>query len=236
MRKNALLASLFAVTVALTGCGFPKYANKRQIVNYVKDNIPEDAECVEELEDHVFRFESEDRDLEFDVWSTPGSINIDGAKLVYTNEYYIWSNYEDCVYLFYEDEIEDLMDDYDLQVEEESETMDCIKNFTFVIDNTLGDSDIERVNAFLGELRDIARTEREFEGSDFEMEFLIEILWWDDESDHYIRTAGNTNYKNRITADSTDEDIDIRNLRVTTQYLSNAIPQIYDGVLIEVMP
>ena len=100
----------------------------------------------------------------------------------------------------------------------------------FRIDHALG-----QPHRFLKDLRDLSKEEAQYHNKDYDFYFDITFLWidvWGGKKE-YIRTVGNSDYSNKIGPKTTDDELDVRKLGMSSQRLANVIPPVYNGVLIE---
>ena len=237
---NRMLAGCLCIFVMAGICGChlskPKPPKEKEVVKKVREMINEDIRLIDKVDDEKYIFASNKRDLDFEVNLHASTINIDGADFGYTGDYNFWNNYRYQVYAFYRDRIEQLMVDHGFTVSAQSDPdMPCIDSFTIAAYNWLEDKEIENINAFLKDLRDLSKEEAQYHNGDYEFDFEITFLWIDEWGGRkeYIRTSGNYNYSSKIGPQTTNEELDVRNLGVTSKRLGNVIPPVYNGVLIE---
>ncbi len=237
VRQKMIAASaLLILVLAATACT-PSHASKTQIAEHAAEVAKgEKVKLVEELDDDRYLFSSDERELQFEVWSTADTIIIDGADFGYTGEFTIRDNYEDMVSLCYEAEVLGLMQKYGFDSCERSEQYTAAREFRFCMTREYTSGDIDRVNAFLSELQGIMEREKLYHrdgGYDSISMYSFEVLWQSGESE-YIRTSGiNTSmYYTELYADGSS--IDIRDLTWTDMRQANVIPPVRDGYLIYV--
>lgn len=241
--KNGILSKVvtgvlcLSFLVGIGGCAKPKAPKKEDVVENVKGMIPEDVELVSQ-EGDKYIFKSTVRDLTFEVEPNAESVNIDGANFGYTGKYNYRNNYTESVYALYRERIEKLIADHGFEISEQSDPdMACIDSFTIAAYNWLSEDEIDNINDFCKELRELTKEEAQYHDGTYEFTFEVKFLWIDVWSGKvsYIRTVGNNDYSNKIGPDITDEEIDVRNLEMSNQTLSNVIPPVNNGVLIEIL-
>lgn len=226
------------VMIGICGCHLskPKPPKEKEVVEKVREMINEDIRLVEKVDDETYIFASNVRDLDFEINLHAGTVNIDGSDFGYTGDYNYRNNYRDQVYAFYLGRVRQLMEKHGFTASAQSDPdMPCIDSFTIAAYNWLETGEIENINDFQKDLRDLSKEEAQYHKGDYDFDFTITFLWidvWGGRKE-YIRTAGNYNYSNKIGPDTTDEELDVRNLRMTSNRLGNVIPPLYNGVLIE---
>ena len=241
--KNSVLSKIFtgvlclSVMVGVVGCVKPKEPTEEDVVKKIEEMIPEKIELVSH-EDDKYVFKSKVRDLTFEVEPHASTLNIDGADFGYTGDYSYGNTYTESVYAFYRERVEKIIADHGFEISAQSDPdMVCINSFTIAAYNWLSEDEIDNINDFCKDLRELTKEEAQYHDDPYDFTFEVEFLWidvWGGKAS-YIRTAGNYNYSNKIGPDITDEEIDVRNLRMTNMNLSNVIPPVYNGVLIEIL-
>ncbi len=235
-----IIAVWLCITVITGICGChlskPKPPKEKVVVEKVHEMINEDIRLVEKVDDENYIFASNVRDLEFELNLHAETVNIDGSDFGYTGDYSYRNNYREQVYAFYRERIEQLMKEHGFTASAQSDPdMPCIDSFTIAAYNWLETAEIENINDFLKDLRDLSKEDAQYHNGDYDFDFQITFLWidvWGGRKE-YIRTAGNYSYSNKIGPGTTDEELDVRNLRVTSNRLGNVIPPLYNGILIE---
>lgn len=247
----ALIGMAAFTVLFLTSCS-PKYAKEKEVVSYVMENVPEEVELVGKVEgeDHKWTFRCTNRDIVFTARTTADTVNIDGANFGYTGKYHIGMDYQDKVYSYYNDIMTDIMRKHRFLAENEtifsyekesddlmrsylsnSHTFGYCKEFNIVLNNNTYDWDYRYVDAFLDDVRkEIVQKEYDTTGTILDIRYEV-YLKIDD--DHYQRTGGtNSNYTSSIIP---DEEVHIRDtIRLTNMMLSNVIPPVNNGMLIEI--
>ena len=237
--KKILSELLFIlIMICINGCHLskPKPPKEADVTEKVHEMFDEDIRLVEKVDDETYIFASNVRDLEFEVNLHAGTVNIDGSDFGYTGNYRYHNDYRDKVYAFYRDRIEQIMEDHGFKASAQSDPdMPCIDSFTIAAYNWLSDKDIANINDFLKDLRDLSKEEAQYHNKDYDFYFDITFLWidvWGGKKE-YIRTVGNSDYSNKIGPKTTDDELDVRKLGMSSQRLANVIPPVYNGVLIE---
>ncbi len=241
--KNRVLSKIvtgllcLSVLVGIGGCTKPKSPTKEDVVAKVKEMIPEEIELVSQ-EGDKYTFRSTVRDITFEVEPNADTVNIDGSNFGYTGKFNYHNTYKESVYGFYRERVEQLIADHGFEVSAQSDPdMVCIDSFTIAAYNWLSEDEIDNINEFCKDLRELTKEEAQYHEDPYEFTFEVEFLWidvWGGKAS-YIRTVGNYNYSNKIGPDTTDEEIDVRNLPMSNNTLSNVIPPVYNGVLIEIL-
>ena len=239
--KYIKIITVLLLVPALAGiCGChlskPRPPKEKEVMEKIHEMINEDIRLVKKTDEEAYIFASNVRNLEFELNLHAETVNIDGSDFGYTGKYSYWNNYREQVYAFYRDRIEQLMKDHGFTASAQSDPdMPCIDSFTIAAYNWLETKEIENINDFLKDLRDLSKEEAQYHKGPYDFDFEITFLWidvWGDKKE-YIRTTGNYNYSNKIGPGTTDEELDVRNLGITSQRLGNVIPPVYNGILIE---
>ncbi len=224
------------MTVLCSGCR-PKYATENDVKTYAQNIVKgENIECVGEAEQHKFHFISKDRNLEFDVWSEAGTINIDGANFGYTGDYHINNDYLKNVNLYYEKRVYTLLKKYGFDNYRKSDDYYSLRILEFSLPEIMSMKEKENFDEFLAELKKIVIEENnkhtENIYNEYSAMYNVEV-WYKTPQGDYLRTLGlnNNNYSTDILPDDTVyklEDIPKSNMVV-----QNIIRPLRDGILIE---
>ncbi|MBO4609346.1 MAG: hypothetical protein J5696_05675 [Lachnospiraceae bacterium] len=179
------------------------------IVAGVREEIPEEIELVEQIDDDTYLFRSCVRDLEFEVDVEPARDPMFGS---YLGGYVYWNHYEALVYNLYVDRIEELIAEHGFEIGEiDTYDIPAYETISIFAHHPLEDEDIENINDFLSDLREIAREEQQYHIGDYIFQFNVEFFGYEDVTNTpgYPETIEKSYEAGVITADSSDEDLDI---------------------------
>ena len=239
--QKALLLTGCAVLAAQCCACMPKYATKKQVIEWVNERVNgEQFTCEDGTEKHTFIFKSQVRDLTFQASTSPGTISIDGSDFGYTGDYTIGSDYPDQVTAFYADRVFELMEQHGFTeyVLSEEDNFSGPRQFLFVMSDDYMSKDLDEVNAFLADLRKLTAQEAQYHSAEYKSYyendyalFSYELMYASPSG--YYRTSGPDNYQSDITA---GRELDVRTHHILdmTYAQSNVITPTYDGVLIYV--
>ena len=225
----------FALLAGGCSCSEPKPPKEKEVAVKIASLIPEKVELVSKAEDNTYTFRSQLRDLTFEVKPTADTLTLDGAVFGYSGKFNYRNNYWDQVYASYQGRIEKLIADHGFQIERKwKEDQPCISAVTIAASNRISEKEIDNINDFYRDLRDLAREEDKYH--DVENDFALEVrfVWidvWND-STNYIYTKGNYNYSTKIRSATSDDELDVRKLRID-EFQSAKLPTpLSNGVLI----
>ncbi len=234
--RKLLFVGIIGLTVLLTSCR-PKYADNSEINKYATNLVKgENIECVGETEKHKFHFQSKDRELAFDVWSSAGTINIDGANFGYTGDYHMHNNYRENVNLYYEKRVYDLLAHYGFTDYRKSENYYSVQHLEFSLPEVMNEKQKNNFDEFLAELKKIVLEEREKHTEDIYDEYTtmytVEV-WYKTPQGDYLRTLGlnASDYCTDILPDDTVYKLE--NIEKSNMVVQNILPPLRNGVLIE---
>ena len=235
--KTIFVLSLIVMILFISSCR-AKYADDSEIKKYAENLVKgENIECMGETEKHRFQFTSKDRNLTFEVWSSAGTVNIDGANFGYTGDYHMHSDYRENVNLYYEAKVYELLEHYGFNDYRKSEEYYSLRHLKFSLPEVMSVKQKENFDEFLAELKKIVIEEREKHTEDIYDEYTtmytIEV-WYKTPQGDYLRTLGlnDSDYCTDILPDDTVyrlEDIQKSNMVV-----QNIITPLRDGILVEV--
>lgn len=241
VRIATTILALCLVGGSTGGChvSAPSFPEENEIVDAVREEIPEEIELVEQIDDDTYLFRSCVRDLEFEVNVKADTYTIDGEPFGYTGGYSYPNNYDVKVYGLYKERIEKLIADHGFEIYETSfeniQDMPCINEFTIGANENLDTPEIENINDFLYCLREIAREEQQYRNDDEnKFKFCVYFHWaqkWNGRENLFIRLKGNDGWRIQLTDDSSDEELDVRNYECDGSPATILRPDDY-GVLI----
>lgn len=234
--KITLAGALCAMALLAGGCSCsePRPPKEQTVVSKVEELIPEQIELAGRNDDGSYTFRSKLRDLTFEVKPTADTLTIDGSVFGYSGDFNYKNNYWEKVYGLYTDRVEQLVADHGFKIERRSRDHSYISGFTIAAYNWLSEKNLDNINGFYRDLREIAKEEEKYHDTQSDFNYDVTFLWvdkWNDETS-YIRTAGNDNYSTMIKADTPDDELDIRKLKMTDYRTDRVSPPIRFGLLI----
>ena len=238
LKLRSFAAGFLCLFVLFAGgcrCSEPKAPKEKTVVSQVESMTPEKIELVEKKDKDTYVFRSQVRDLTFEVKPKATTMSLDGSVFGYTGDFTYKSTYWDEVYASYQTRIEKTIADHGFKIEKRSrEDMTYISNITIAAYNWLSDKNLDNINDFYRDLRDIAKEEERYHDRKSDFSFKVRFEWidiWGDQKS-YILTRGNKNFDTEITSDTPDNELDIRKLGVTEDRLAKASTPAGNGVLI----